>query len=332
MTDIAAIGGEFALIRRITRGLGGGPDAGVLLGVGDDCAVLPHRDGEVLLVTTDMLVEEDHFSLRWASPRQVGIKAAEANLSDIAAMGGRPRWAFLSLALTPATSAETVEGIYRGLGASFGRHGVALAGGDTTHGVVLVICVTLLGTAAEDQVRRRSDARVGDLIGVTGDLGKSWAGLELCRAERQAEGDVRPFLEPRCRLDAAPLLARWANALIDVSDGLASEVRHICQRSGTGAEVIRERIPLSDATRAAGRLLGKDPYVWALSGGEDFELVFTARPAAFDRLRVEGLDVTEVGRVLPAGEGLWLVQEGRREPLPGGYDHFADPQQQPDES
>lgn len=323
MTKIGEIGGEFALIDRITKGMGArDPGAKVILGIGDDCAVLPYKDGKVLLVTTDMLVEEDHFSLRWATPRQVGIKTAEANLSDIAAMGGVPRWAFVSIALRPDTEVEFVEGIYEGMGESFKRAGVTLAGGDTTHGEIMVLCVTVIGTAPADAVRRRSDARVGDVIGVTGDLGKSWSGLELFMAGRAGEGEVRPFLEPRCRLDLVPVLAPRVHAMIDVSDGLASEVRHICRMSGTGAEVYKERIPVADHTKAAGALLGKDPYAWALSGGEDFELVFTATEDAVEEMRRLGADVTVVGRITPKESGLWLVSGSEWLPLPDGFDHF----------
>ena len=320
MSDIASIG-ELELIRRIAR-MAGGDHPQLLVGIGDDCAVLPWGDGQVLLVTTDMLVEGQHFCRDWCSPRQIGIRAAEANLSDIAAMGGEPRWAFCALALPPTFPADDLEQLHEGMLASFKQWGVALAGGDTCRGEALVLSLTLLGCAPETQVRRRCDARPGDLLGVTGTLGKAKAGLELLRAGAQGIGGDEHFLEPRCRLELVPVLAPQVRALIDVSDGLASEVRHICEASSVGAEVQQEQIPLSAATRGAARLLGQDPVEWALCGGEDFELLFSATPEAMDRIHATGADVTVVGRILPAEQGIWLVRHHERLPLGHGFDHF----------
>ena len=320
MSDIRALGGEFALIERIAHQMS--VSNSTIVGIGDDCAVLPYKDNELLLVTTDMLVDDDHFSLEWASPLQIGIKAAEANLSDIAAMGGNPRWAFVALALTDSLSAQQVEEIYKGLKVSFDRVGVSLAGGDTTHSSCLTICLTLLGTVQNNMVRKRSDAKVGDVIGVSGTLGKSWAGLELFRAGRQDQGDTSAFLEPRCRLDLVDNLVPKVHAMIDVSDGLASEVRHICNMSNVGARVYKSKIPLSEATKKTGVVLGKDPYLWALSGGEDFELVFTTSKEEFAELKSQGLDICEVGEITPRDQGLWLYDGDERTSLPKGYDHF----------
>ncbi len=322
MSDIPSKGGERALIERIAQLAGQGAGAGVIHGIGDDCAVLPYGEGQVLLATTDMLLEGRHFRRDWSTPRQIGLRAAEANLSDIAAMGGEPRWALAAVALPADVDMEDAEQICRGMAQSFEPHGVAMVGGDTCRGEALVLSVTLLGVAPAGRVRGRGDARVGDLLGVSGTLGKAQAGLALLRAGRQAEGDVGGYLEPRCRLDLVPVLAPRVRAMIDVSDGLASEVRHVCAQSGVGAQVEREAIPLSDATLAAAALLGQDPVDWALSGGEDFELLFSASPAAMDELRRTGVDVTVVGEVLPPEEGIWLTRGGRREELPHGFDHF----------
>ena len=323
MTNTVAGCGEVSLIQRITRGLIGRTDEDLLVGVGDDCAVLRRTNEEALLITTDMLVQDEHFSLDWSSPYQVGLKAAEANLSDIAAMGGSPGWAFTSIALPGHVQVHEVEQIYQGMRESFDRHGVTLAGGDTTAGPCLILNVCVLGVVPPGNVRRRSHARVGDLVGVSGHLGKSRAGLELLRAGRGAEGSTTAYVEPRCRLDLVPCLAPRVHAMIDVSDGLASEVRHICEMSQTGVEVLGSRLPISASTRAAASLLGQDPLAWALSGGEDFELVFTAPPEVFDALAQEGADITRVGRILPGAEGLWLVRGGAREELPRGFEHFS---------
>jgi len=322
---IADIGGEFALIKRLTGRHYADP--AIVRGIGDDCAVLEYNRDRYLLVTTDMMVENDHFSLRWHSPCQIGWKLMESNVSDIIAMGGSPRWAFLSLALTPATDVEFMDELYRGLYASADRHGVAILGGDTTHGRDHVLNATLIGDVAKGGLCLRSGALPGDLICVTGDLGKSQAGLKLLlngERERCLDGHLDGHLAPRCRLESeGKAIARHAHAMIDVSDGLASEVRHLCEESGTGARIHRLEIPLSGATVAAAALAAGDPYEYALYGGEDFELVFTLPPGEVPALREEFSDFTVVGEIVPAEEGIFLLDDGKLEGLKKGYDHFA---------
>ena len=320
MSDISSTGGERALIRRLAALAGAG--AGVIRGIGDDCAVLPHRDGQVLLATTDMLVEGRHFRRDWCSWRQIGLRAAEANLSDIAAMGGEPRWALAAVTLPGDTDASQAEELARGMVDALATHGAALVGGDTCRGDALVVSVTLLGVAPADRVRGRGDARPGDLLAVTGTLGKARAGLELLLSGHTDHPAVAGYLEPRCRLDLVPALAPRAHAMIDVSDGLASEVRHVCDQSGVGAEVRAAAVPLARHTREAAALLGQDPLDWALCGGEDYELLFSAPAEQLEGL--DGLDVTVIGQVQPAGEGVWLRRDGGREPLRGGFDHFEE--------
>lgn len=319
---ISELGGEFALIRRLT----GRPcqDPAIVKGVGDDCAVLEYTPDRHLLVTVDMMVENDHFSLKWHTPRQIGQKLMESNVSDILAMGGTPRWAFVSLALTPATSVEFMDEFYGGLYESAERHRVAILGGDTTHGRDLVVNVALLGDVARDRVRLRSQAVPGDLICATGDLGKSQAGLKLLLNGRR-DGYLNGHLEPRCRLEwEGQAIARHAHAMIDVSDGLASEVAHLCEESGTGARIAWERIPLSEETRRTAALLACEPQEFALYGGEDFELVFTIPPGKLADLRASFTDFTVVGEILPAAEGVYLERDGVRAALKKGYDHFAE--------
>ncbi len=318
MSDIASTGGERALILRLAAMAGSG--AGVIRGIGDDCAVLPHDDGQVLLVTTDMLVEGRHFRRDWCTWRQIGLRAAEANLSDIAAMGGEPRWALAAVTLPGDTDADHAEELARAMVDALGAHGASLVGGDTCRGDALVVSVTLLGLAPADRVRGRGDARPGELLAVTGTLGKARAGLELLLAGQPDHPAVAGYLEPRCRLDLVPDLAPRARAMIDVSDGLASEVRHLCEQSGAGAEVRADAVPLSHDTREAAALLGQDPLDWALHGGEDYELLFSA--SAGELARLEQLDVTVIGEVLPADQGIWLRRGDRREALSGGFDHF----------
>ena len=311
------LGDEFALIERLTSGL---------RGIGDDCAVLPWTAEQALLVTTDMLLQGRHFDLAWCSPFQVGVRAAEANLSDIAAMAGNPRWAVVALGLPEELALADVEQVYAGLRQRLERWQVELVGGDTTRAAQLTLAVTLLGTAPAKMVRGRGDACPGDALCVSGDLGRAAAGLALLQAGLDdPDGEVtRALLEPRCRLDLVPLLAPRVRALVDLSDGLGSEVRHICQRSDTGAEVWQRALPISQQTRAAATRLEHDALDWALSGGEDFQLLFSATQDSLQQLIAAGADVTRVGTILPPDQGIWLVDEaGQRGELPRGFDHFG---------
>ena len=313
MTRIKDIEGEFKLIDRVTR------RGGAVVGVGDDAAVLAYTKGRYLLFTTDMLCEDDHFKREWYTPRQIGLKAMESNVSDIAAMGGLPTYAVISLSLAPETTVEFIEGFYKGLYESADRHKVKIVGGDMTHASIMVVNVALLGEVEKSMLCLRSGARVGDLICVTGDLGKSQAGLELLKSG--AVGNVTGHLEPKCRLKEARKIAKYANAMIDVSDGLASEVNHICEMSKSGAIIFKDLIPLSKATRKSAKTLGIDPYQWALSGGEDYELVFTIPPQDLKRIRID-CPISVVGKILQKKKGMTIYDGRERKPLKGGYDHF----------
>ncbi|MBN1697659.1 MAG: thiamine-phosphate kinase [Spirochaetales bacterium] len=316
---ISDIGGEFALIRRITAKTGTSPE--VIKGIGDDCAVFRFTDERYLLVTTDMIVENDHFNLEWFSPRRVGMKLMESNVSDIVAMGGRPLYAFLSMSLLETTAVEFVEDFSDGLLTSAGKHGVILAGGDTTHGTEYVFNLTVLGEVEHDRLRLRSMALPGDLIAVTGHLGGSTAGLELLRAG--ISGYTLDHLEPHSRSAAeGSLIASRAHAMIDVSDGLAPEVTHIAEESGTGAVITFEKIPISDNTRESAKHLGRDPHDFALYGGEDFELVFTITPEKAKALASVFSDFTIVGEIEEKNAGIFLEKDGKKIGLKKGFDHF----------
>ena len=320
---IKEIGGEFALIERLCRGIS---QKNVVVGIGDDCAVLDFDEQYYLLVTTDMLVEKDHFRLEWYTPYQIGKKAMEANVSDIAAMGGFPETSFIAVSLTDNIEVEFMDELYNGMKKVCDRFDFVIAGGDTTHGSVLTLAITMIGKVEKVKLCLRSHARVGDLICVSGDLGKSWAGLELLLNEIKPNNPLLKkalleHLEPTCRMDIARDLAPHVNAMIDVSDGLASEVNHICERSGTGAVVYKERIPLSASTKEVAKVLGKDPYHWALNGGEDFELLFTVPEKGLDKIK--HLSPVVVGKIKEKEEGTYLLDEkGKKMRLKGGYDHF----------
>ncbi len=320
------IGGEFALISRLARQSPiTHPD--LVAGIGDDAAVIggafPHSD--LLLVTTDMLVENCHFRQSWATPFQIGIKAVSCNVSDIAAMGGMPTFMFVSLALAADTDVSWVEALYEGMAAACRRYGVVIAGGDTTHGEVVTISITLLGRVSPQNLRMRSHASPGDLLCVTGPLGGSAAGLAMLSAGLAPPPDLKEkHLAPGCRLDVSPAIAPLARAMIDISDGLGAEVNHVCDQSGTGAEIRVADIPIHPSVREAASQTGNDPLDFVVSGGEDFELLFSITPENKQRLEEKGIHADTVGCVTDASSGRLLTfPDGRQKPISGGYNHFS---------
>jgi len=316
---IKEIGGEFALIKRISRKI---KDTSVMTQIGDDTAVVK-VGGKLLLLTTDTLVEDDHFSLKWSTPYQIGMKAMEINVSDIAANAGRPRYALISLCLKENTEVEFIDELYKGIYSVANKYGFEIVGGNLTHGKQIVIDVAMIGEAKKPVLR--SGAKIGDLICVTGDLGKSRAGLELFMhfgEDAKRFGVAKFHLEPRCRLKESQIISKFASAMIDVSDGLAPEVGHICEMSQKGAVVYKEKIPISRQTLAAAELVKKDAYDFALHGGEDFELVFTVSGKNLAGLKKQFKDFSVVGKILPRREGLYLLDRGKKRPLGKGYDHF----------
>ncbi|HID87948.1 MAG TPA: thiamine-phosphate kinase [Anaerolineae bacterium] len=339
--------GEFGLIDRISRALPSlGPD--VVVGVGDDVAVLhpprsPRRRGEgerLLLATCDIQLEGAHFLQDRITPTQLGRKALAINLSDIAAMGGTPTYALISLGLPPETEVAYVDELYAGLRAEAEAAGVAIVGGNMSRSPLgLVVDIFLLGEVASEHLMLRSGARPGDAVLVTGTLGDAAAGLALLlddtlRPDEAHAARVKAaFLTPTPRLAEGQAIARigLATAMIDLSDGLASDAGHICERSGVGVRIWAERLPVSSAAQAVAALAGRDPLEWALAGGEDYELCFTAPPEAVEPLtaavvEATGTPVTTVGEIVPASEGRVLVQaDGRTMPLEAaGWDHFRE--------
>ncbi len=318
---ISELGGEFALIKRLMRNQGV-DDKGIYKGIGDDCAVLFYEEDKYQLATTDMIVEGDHFNLKWQTPYQVGVKLVEANVSDIVSMGGYPRYALLSMSLGDDTSVEFMDEFYRGLFDSARRHGVVFIGGDTTHGPRMVFNLALLGEVEKKLLRLRSMAQIGDIICVTGSLGGSSAGLNLLQS---AKGDkyTKEYLEPQSRTaKEAMAIALYAHAMIDVSDGLASEVNHICDESLAGATLDADSIPLSPAALYAAKELSLDAVDMALYGGEDFEIVFTIPKDDLKLLYKEFSDFTIVGTIEDEKKGRHLLIDNKLLELKGGYDHF----------
>lgn len=325
--------GEFAFIDRIApRRLAGDPGRAVQA-IGDDAAVVRTGDG-LQLVTTDLLVEGVHFLLDRTAPRRLGRKALAVNLSDIAAMGGTPHEVYVALAAPGDTDVELLDEIYRGMEELGGEHRVSILGGDTSSSPgPLFLCLTVVGSVPEGQLLLRSAGRPGDLIAVTGTLGDSAAGLRLLLEslevpEALAVPLVRAHLDPAPAVAAGRALASSGvvHAAIDLSDGLVSDLGHVCERSGVGALVDADRLPISDEVRELCRRLDENPLELALYGGEDYRLLVSVSRDAVDRAR---RDVEEIGGSLyVVGEltergGLRLRHaDGRVEPAADGWAHF----------
>lgn len=326
--------GEFGLIERLARFCGAdAPGGWVALGIGDDTSVLQPTPGRELLATCDSLVEGRHFLPEFCTPEDVGQRAAAVNLSDVGAMGGVPRAALISLGLRPTTPVAAVESLYRGLLEAFGPLGVAIVGGNCTavEGAMFVD-VTLLGEMEAGRAVRRSGARSGDVVMLTGCPGVGAAGLavllqvgdeprfsSLCSAYR------RP--QHRAQEGRALGLSGRAHAMIDVSDGLLGDLGHLAKAGGYGVAVDVARLPRHPELLAAAARLEADPLDWLLGASDDYELVFACAPQDADPLArlvfgVGGVGVTRIGQVV-AEAGVWLVDaEGGRRPAGHGWDHF----------
>jgi thiamine-monophosphate kinase len=312
--------GEFELIAAFTRALPRSGE-GVLLGPGDDAALLRPPRGEELVATVDAVAEGVHFDARF-TPFEIGWKALAVNLSDLAAMGARPLWALVALGVPPGTGPARLAGVARGLGACARRHRVAVAGGNVTRAAGLSLTVTVLGSVPRGKALRRQGAKPGDAVLVSGTLGEAALGLERGAPASLARRQRRP--EPR--LDLGRALLGIASAAIDVSDGLVQDLGHVCDASGVGASLRLAELPLSVAyrRRTAGRV---DPWRPALSGGEDYELCVTVPPArvrrALEAARAVGVALCVVGTVTRS-RGVQVARpDGGHHPVTRGHDHLA---------
>ncbi|MFA5110658.1 MAG: thiamine-phosphate kinase [Desulfobaccales bacterium] len=325
---------EVALISAFSREFGI-PPSQVVLGIGDDCAALALDGPDYLLWTVDTLVEGVHFDLAYTSLDQLGWKSLAVNVSDIAAMGGEPRYALLSLGWPPARDRGPALQFAAGLARAAREYGVAVIGGDTVAAPErLVITVTLTGQVPASQMLRRAGARPGDLVFVTGPLGEAAAGLEILRRGAKLSPDLQePLIEahlaPRPHLAAGRLLAReaLATALIDTSDGVATDLFHICQAGSVGARIPAAAVPISPRVRAAAPALGVSALNLALTGGEDYLLLFTASPEMAARLdqaftRAGLAPPLPLGRIVPGDRVSLETPEGDVDISGRGYDHF----------
>ncbi|HLP56866.1 MAG TPA: thiamine-phosphate kinase [Fluviicola sp.] len=332
--------GEFGLIDHLTKGFV--PQlASTVYGVGDDAAVIERNANEYTLISTDMLVEGVHFNLMYMPFKHLGYKAVAVNLSDIVAMNGKPEQITVSLAVSNRFPVEALEELYEGIRRACDFYKVDLIGGDTTSSYSgLIISVTAIGVVAKDKVVYRTGAKPNDLLVVTGDLGASYMGLQVLEREKEvykANPAIQPDLDgfdyvierqlkPEARKDVIGFLADLdvvPTSMIDVSDGLASEVLHLCKGSNVGAMVYNSKLPIDSATSVSAIDFNLDPVTCVLNGGEDYELLFTIRQEDFDKIKGNP-HMTVIGYMTDADQGVFLVDSNDSLiPLKAqGWNHF----------
>ena len=309
----------------------------VIKGIGDDCAVFGPYSGRVLLFTTDMLVEDIHFLKEKITPYQLGWKSIAVNLSDIAAMGGRPLILLISLAIPAEMDVELIQDLYKGMKDICKHYEVTIAGGDTVASPdKLVINVSLIGDAKENEVLYRSGARPGDSIYLTGNVGDSFAGLTILKKEISLSKSIASHFitihnEPKPLIETGMAVAtsRLANAMIDVSDGLLSDLGHICKESGVGAMLFKSKIPISSELKLLASHVKFDPLDFALSGGEDYLLLLTVPEVNIKDFEIVGKDkgllpLYLIGKIVE-GKGITMVtdDDSLEEIDSKGFNHFS---------
>lgn len=340
-TEISDLG-EFGLIDTLTKDFVSYSPS-TIKGVGDDAAVIATSEEEVMLVSTDMLVEGIHFNLMYSPLMHLGYKSVVVNLSDIYAMKGTPKQITVSIAISSRFPLEAVEELYKGIKKACDIYEVDLVGGDTTSSLSgLMISITALGTAKKDEVVYRSGAKEYDLLVVSGDLGGAYMGLQVLERERsvfKANPDIQPDLDghdyllerqlkPEARKDVIQILKELEvhpTAMIDISDGLASEIMHICKASEVGCTIYDERIPLDAKTSIAAIEFNVDPVTTALNGGEDYELLFTIKQEDYEKV-ASNPNFTVIGHITDKASGVNLVDKnGSHVTLQAqGWNHFAE--------
>ncbi len=309
----------------------------VIKGIGDDCAVFAPSSGRVLLLTTDMLVEDIHFLKSKMTPYQLGWKSIAVNLSDIAAMGGRPLVLLISLAIPPKTDVKLMQDFYKGMKDICEHYDITIVGGDTVASPdKLVINISLIGDAKENEVLYRSGARPGDSIYLTGNVGDSFAGLKILKKGISAPKSIASYFtkihnEPNPLIEKGMAIAAsgLANAMIDVSDGLLSDLGHICKESSVGAMLFRSKIPLSSELKSLASREKLNPLELALSGGEDYHLLITVPKVNIKNFEIVCKDkgllpLYLIGKIVE-GKGIKMVNDdGSLEEINiKGFNHFS---------
>lgn len=337
-TDVNELG-EFGLIEHLTQTIQlQNPSS--IKGVGDDAAVIDNKN-MLTVVSTDMLVEGIHFDLMYTPLKHLGYKSVVVNLSDIYAMNAQPRQITVSVALSNRFSVEALDEFYAGIYAACERYNVDLVGGDTTSSNRgLIISITAIGQGEPGKITYRNTAKVGDLVCISGDVGAAYLGLQILEREKQlylSNPNIQPDLEeqrylvgrqlkPEARKDIIEMFAQnqlVPTAMIDVSDGVASELFHICKQSGVGAYIEESGVPIHPEAQMMALKFNLDPITCALSGGEDYELLFTIDPKDIEKIKYLP-DIYIMGEIMPADDGIKLhTKGGNIHPLTAqGWKHF----------
>ncbi|MEP1097518.1 MAG: thiamine-phosphate kinase [Cyclobacteriaceae bacterium] len=337
-TEIGELG-EFGLIEKLSQGFEPG-NKETVKGIGDDAAVIDSGE-KYTLISTDMLLEGVHFDLAYMPLQHLGYKAVAVNVSDIAAMNGVPKQVTVSLGLSNRFSVEAVELLYKGIKNACTEYGVDLVGGDTTSsGAGLVVSVSILGEVAKERVVYRSQAMENDIVCVTGDLGAAYVGLQVMEREKQeylANPDMQPKLDtydyivgrqlkPKARMDIIHEFSELnivPTAMIDVSDGLASDIFHICKQSGLGVAIYEDKLPIDKQAYETAAEFSIDPNACALNGGEDYELLFTIGQDDFEKIKNHA-DIHTIGYMQAKGKGKTFVTRSNNvvELTAQGWKHF----------
>ncbi|MDT7041825.1 thiamine-phosphate kinase [Candidatus Nitronereus thalassa] len=333
--------GEFGLIRALEQHCHH-LRSDVLQGIGDDAAILRTTPNEALIVSTDLAIEGIHFDLSFESFQDVGYRTAVANISDMAAMGATPKFLLVGLAVPPSTAVKSLKDLYRGFKEPCRRYNISMVGGDTSSSQSgLFLCMTILGQVKTNHALKRSGAKVGDHVYVTGTLGDSKAGLQILqrRATQKNPNAPQPYesflikrhLRPTPRPAMGQQLAksRWAHGAIDISDGLSGDIQHLCKASGVGVELWASQLPISRQCATYAKAYGHSSIELALEGGEDYELLFTVSPRHQQTMaklsRTFKTPLTCIGEIRPRSFGLKLKSEGgiSRSIAKHSYDHFS---------
>lgn len=337
-TELSELG-EFGLIKLLTENIKIQNNS-TIKGVGDDTAVLSYPKSEVL-VTKDLLLEGVHFDMTFTPLKHLGYKAAVVNISDIVAMNGTPRQLIVGIGASNRFSVEALEELYNGIALACENYKVDLVGGDTVSSMSgLVISITAIGEAKKEDIIYRDTAKVGDLVCVSGDLGAAYMGLMILEREKQAfkaDPNMQPDLEghdyiigrqlkPEARIDILKLLKAAGvkpTAMIDISDGLASEILHICTKPNLGCNIYEDKLPVDYTTAAIANEFNLDPTTCALNGGEDYELLFTIPQSDFEKVK-DIREISIVGHITDASEGVNLIsRSGTLVPITAqGWDAF----------
>lgn len=315
--------GEFGLIEKLTSDIKIN-NSSTLLGIGDDAAVIKPEKDMLTLVSKDLLLEGVHFDMMYTPLKHLGYKAAVVNFSDIAAMNGKPKQLLVGIGIGAKFSVEAIEEIYVGIKKACEVYGVDFIGGDTTSSASgLVISATIIGEVKKNKIVYRKGAKPNDLICVSGDLGGAYLGLLILEREKkafEANPNIQPELsehdyllqrqlKPEARVDIVDLLAKnniSPTSMIDISDGLASDVMHICKASNTGCVISEEKIPMDQSTFDLAKEFNIVPSVTALNGGEDYELLFTVKQSDYEKIKTLE-DITVIGYMTDASEGERLI-------------------------